>query len=40
MAILMLMANVLIQTVQLQIQVVQHGDLLPNRLIIRELRLV
>lgn len=40
-AILMLiMANVLNQTVQLQIQVVQYGDLLPNQNIIRELRLV
>lgn len=38
-AILMLiMANVLNQTVQLQIQVVQYGDLLPNWNIMRESR--
>lgn len=35
---MLIMANVLNQTVQLQIQVVQYGDLLPNWNIMRELR--
>lgn len=34
---MLLMANVLNQTVQLKIQVVQYGDLLPNWNIMREL---